>query len=143
MIESNKKPLTKLSLGKRLKALSERHRRKLLAMSATQETDDAVPSEEDLDELERLDKLKAMVTAEVNDRRRAWDIVALVFTAILLLASSYFRVPSIPIDIDVRASEVHFEMTTGRQQALIPGEDGQILELKSATISGMNSTTVD
>lgn len=142
MSEPSEKPLTKISLGRRLKALSER-RRKLLAITAIPGTDDAVRSKEDLDELERLDKLKAMVRSEVSDQRRAWEIAALVFTAILLLASSYFRVPSIPIDIDVRASEVRFEMTTGREKALIPGENGQILELKSATISGMSSATVD
>src|ERR1035441_1755393 len=122
-----------------LRALSEKKRQRLLALAASAELDGTVPAKDDPDELERIDRLKAVLRSQANSQRRIWEVAALIFTAILLLVSAYFRVPSIPIDVDVRATQIRFKLTTGSEKTLIPGESGQILALNSATLSGMES----
>lgn len=126
-----------------LRALSEKKRQRLLALAASAELDGTVPAKDDLDELERIDRLKAVLKFQVNSQRRIWEVAALIFTAILLLVSAYFRVPSIPIDVDVRATQIRFKLTTGSEKTLIPGESGQILALNSATLSGMESAITE
>jgi hypothetical protein len=94
------------------------------------------PSSEDLDSLERLSKLKGILSAENNRRRKKVEIGFLCLTALLLIVLTFVRIPSTAVDLDVRATRVKLTLTAHRPPTLIPGELGEILALKQVRVSG-------
>jgi hypothetical protein len=94
------------------------------------------PSAEDLDSVERLSKLKTILSPDDNGRRKKIDIAFLSFAALLLVGLMFIRVPSTAVDLDVRITKVRLTLTDQRSATMIPGELGEILVLKQARVSG-------
>ncbi len=118
-----------------LELLSEEMARKRMALA------DALrkgvpPSAEDLDSLERLSKLKSILSADDNGRKKKIDIGFLCVAALLLIGLILVRVPSTAVDLDVRTTKVRLTLTDQRSATMIPGELGEILVLKQARVSG-------
>lgn len=94
------------------------------------------PSSEDLDSLERLSKLKTILWADDNGRRKKLEIGFLCVTGLLLIGLMLVRIPSTAVDLDVRTTKVRLTLTDQRSATVIPGELGEILVLKQARVSG-------
>jgi hypothetical protein len=97
------------------------------------------PSSEDMDELERLSKLKVFLSVQHTRRRRKTEIGALCAAIIVFLVLSFVRLPSTSVDLDVQATKVCLKLSKGGSATLIPGETGQMLALKQVRVSGAES----
>jgi hypothetical protein len=118
-----------------LELLSEEIARKLTALSDALRSG-VPPSSEDLDRVEHLLKLKTILSADYNRRRKKLEIGLLCATALLLIGLTFVRLPSTAVDLDVRSTKVRLTLSGQRSATLIPGELGEILLLKQARISG-------
>lgn len=92
------------------------------------------PSNEDLEAIERFSKLKGLLPP--TDSRRRLDVGVLCVAALLMLICTFLRLSSTEVDLDVRATRVRVTLAGHRSELLIPGELGEILELREAHISG-------
>jgi hypothetical protein len=93
----------------------------------------------DLDALERLKKIKTLSADLKRERSKAWELSLLCFIALLFGLSSIVRVASTVADVDIRSTKVQLTLQTPQAVTLIPGELGQILNLKEARIAGADS----
>src|SRR5579863_7418102 len=75
--------------------------------SAVNETlnEGKVPSNEDLDAIERFSKLKGLLPA-MDSRRRRLDVAVLCLAASLILICTLVRLSSTAVDLDVQATGV-------------------------------------
>jgi len=118
-----------------LALLSEEMARKRTALADALRKE-VPPSAEDLDSLERLSKLKTILSADDSGRRKKLEIGLLCVTGLLLTGLMLIRVSSTAVDLSVRTTKVRLTLTNQRSATLIPGELGQILVLKQARVSG-------
>jgi len=61
----------------------------------------------------------------------------------VLIALCLVRLRSTSVDVELRATQVRFSLDKGTSTTLIPGEAGQILTLKRATVSGIETISPD
>src|SRR5262249_14694224 len=94
------------------------------------------PSAEDIDELERLSKLKTFLSISRTQRRKQVEIALLCVVTLLFLGLSFVRLSSTAVDLEIRATKVFVKLDQHHSPTLIPGEMGQILALKQARGSG-------
>jgi hypothetical protein len=125
-----------------MKKLSEQKAKKLATIAQELEKG-GLPWGDDVDELERLGKLEAIFKSESAKRRRQLELVALSVVALVLIGLCFIRLRSTSVDVEVRATEVGFTLGSGTSTSLIPGETGQILTLKKATVSGIETALPD
>lgn len=97
------------------------------------------PSSDDVETLERLGKIDTAYADFDRQRRKKYEYFALCLTVLIFAALSILRVGSTPADLDVRAMKIHLMLTTPQSITLIPGEMGQILPLKEARVTGIES----
>ena len=93
------------------------------------------PSAEDVDAIERLSKLKALLPPADDRWRQRLDLLLLCVAAIILLVSVLVRLPSTSVDLDVRATGVNLTLAGQRSDLLVPGELGEIVALKQVRVS--------
>ena len=97
------------------------------------------PSKEEIDELDRLTKAQEFIKAQAAKSTRTVEIVGLCFALVILVILNLCRLHSTAVDVEVRATGCNFTLEESGKTILIPGEAGQILILKSATIQGADS----
>jgi hypothetical protein len=121
-----------------MKKLSERRAQKLATIAQELEKD-GQPSPDEVDELERLGKLEAIFKSGNARLTRQLELIALSVVVLVLIGLCFVRLRSTSVDLEVRATEVRFNLDKGTSTTLIPGETGQILTLKKAAISGIET----
>ena len=97
------------------------------------------PSSDDIDALDRLNKIKTSFSALKRERSKGWEIVLLCFVAFLFGLLSIVRLTSTAADIEIRSTKIQLTLQTPQTATLIPGELGQILNLKEARIDGADA----
>lgn len=113
----------------------------LLAAAARELATDKEPSSETLEHLENIGKLEEQLRAGNAKRRKKLELIALSVVALVLMALCLIRVKSTSVDIELHATEADFSLNKGTSMTLIPGETGQILNLKRAIVSGIEATS--
>lgn len=121
-----------------VKRLSQR-KAQMLATIAQNLEKGAQPSSEQVDELERLGKLETILKSANARMRRRVELFALSVLVLVLIVLSFLRLSYTSVDVELRATEVRFNLEKGTSATLIPGETGQILTLKKATVSGIET----
>lgn len=121
-----------------MKKLSERTVQKLAIIAQKLEKGEQ-PSSDDVDEVASLGKLKAIFKSRNARLRRQLELVALAAVVLVLTGLCLIRLRSTAVDVELRATEVRFTLDKGTSTTLIPGETGQILTLKRATVSGIEA----
>ena len=122
-----------------LQKLSSRSERQIRACAKAPEG--SVSASAIADELELLQKVNDAQRRYSATRRRILEVAALALALALLVGLSLVKVRSVAIDLEVRATGIQFVMNSSRSMTLVPGETGQILYLKSATIAGFDSVS--
>lgn len=125
-----------------IRKLSERRIQKLTAI-AKELQKGTQPSSDDVDELERIGELETIFKSQDVRLRRRLELVAFGFVVLALGVLCFIRIQSTSVDIEVHATQVRFNLDSGASTTLIPGETGQILTLKRAIISGIESMAPD
>lgn len=125
-----------------LKNLSEQKAQKL-ATIAQEIAKGALPSSDQVDELDRLGKLELIFKAANPSLRRQLELVALTIVVLVFIGLCFIRLRSTSVDVEVHATEVAFRLDKGVSTTLIPGETGQILTLKKATVSGIETSSTE
>lgn len=95
---------------------------------------------DDIDRLDRLARIKALVDPGDGRRTRIVDLSLLSLTVLAVIGLAFIRLPSTSADLDVEATDVTLTLN-GEPTELIPGELGEVLYLNGARISG--ATDVD
>jgi hypothetical protein len=99
----------------------------------------AMPTADNIDEIERLSKLRAFLSAERRHHRKQTEIAALCAAVLLFLGLSVVRLRSTAVDLEVRATKVNLRLNEEQSVTLLPGEMGQILALRQARVSGADN----
>ena len=100
-----------------------------------------LPSEEDASAIERLSKLITLLPPLDNRHNRRIDLLLLLAAVPILLASSFVRLPSTAVDLDVRATGMTLTLDGNHSDLFVPGELGEILALSQARISGADEVS--
>jgi hypothetical protein len=100
-----------------------------------------VPSNSDLDALDRLIRFKQILAPRKNEHRKSLEIAFLCTLALVLIGLTFIRVPSTAVDLEVRATKLRMKMTSERSPSLIPGELGEILVLRQARVFGADEVS--
>jgi hypothetical protein len=120
-----------------LKTLS--HRRDALLANISRNLEKNVsPTSEEIDEVERLDKLEAFFKPDSDQLNRILELTAASVVVLVLIGLCFVRVRSTSLDVELIATNARFS-SEGKSTTLIPGETGQILALKKAVISGIET----
>jgi hypothetical protein len=112
-----------------------------LSRVAAQIREGRLPPAEQLDTIDRLSKLKALYPAKDDHPRKIAEIVLLIVAVTALLCSVYFRMPSTSVELEIHVSTVKIGFTENRPNLFFPGEPGEVVALKQASISG--ATDID
>jgi hypothetical protein len=110
-----------------------------LAVIASKIDKGVEPSSDDVDALDRLDKVKTTLAALHQERSKKLEIALLCFTVLIFGGLAVVRLRSTSADFEVRATKIHLTLQTPQSTTLIPGELGQILSLKEARVAGADS----
>lgn len=113
----------------------------LLAAAAKELATAKEPSSDTLEHLENIDKLEKELRDGNARLRKKLELIALVVVSLALMALCLIRVKSTSVDIELHATEADFALNKGTSMTLIPGETGQILNLKRAIVSGIEATS--
>jgi len=123
------------SPDKTLHRASEELNRRLSAIA--DKLDNGIqPSADDVDELERLSKLKTFLSVHRAQRRKQVELAVLCVATVVFLGLSFVRLSSTAVDLEIHATKVFLKLDEHHSPTLIPGEMGQILALKQARGSG-------
>jgi hypothetical protein len=94
------------------------------------------PLAEQLEELERLDRLRAYLEAQKAKRNRKFEQIAVCVFLLTLVSLSFIRLRTTAVDIEIEANEIRLGLSAQSDSTLIPGESGQVLALKRLRVSG-------
>jgi hypothetical protein len=84
-------------------------------------------------------RLEALLVPPSQPVRRTPDLIAFAAAALVLVGLFLIKLPQAGVDAELRVTELQFEVNSGSQTNIIPGESGQILMLKRAVVSGLES----
>ena len=126
------------SLRKAMRGLAAK-KALLLAAAARELATDKKPSSDTLEHLKNIDKLEEQLRAGNAKLRKKLELIVVGVVALVLIALCLIRVKSTSVDIELHATEADFALSKGTSMTLIPGETGQILNLKRAIVSGIEA----
>lgn len=113
----------------------------LLCAAARELATNKEASPDTLEHLENIEKLDEHLRAGSAKQRKKLELVVLSVVALILMALCLIRVKTTSMDIELYVTEARFALNKGTSMTLIPGETGQILNLKRATVSGIEATS--
>jgi len=114
--------------------LSQETERRVCALADKFRKGAEVTSDE-LDGIENLQRLKALLPAQKATPTRQIDAVLLCVFVVLLAVMMIVRVPSTAVDVEVHATKIQMKLAPQKDVLDIPGEHGEILSLKQALIA--------
>lgn len=96
---------------------------------------------DELDGVENLQRLKALLPGQKATSTRRVDTVLLCVCVVLLAIMMIVRLPSTAVDAEIHATKVQLKLDSQKDALLIPGEHGEILSLKEALIARADEIT--